>query len=539
MATLKTTNLINATTTADTSASYTAGQTITLDVVANDGYYFESTPYLKITKNKAGSISSLTVNLETTSSEYPQVYTLTDYTLPTYTAGLSLYGTGVEMPASEKTNFTLTVENATCNVDGTTQYNVGDSVEITVTADNDFYFATVPTINGVEMTTTQTEEQKTVYTATHTMVSGTNEIIATAVSIPVPIETGVIVSKLTYANTNITETTEFEIGSTVRVEVTANEGYFFQTAPYLKYSGITSAGVPYTHIYTMLTDETGDYKTTYYYDYVVEGKKTYLYGDGQVIPDTDKYGIITMYNPTPEELKEIGNVRYNGEIDLGNYISSLLKVYVKIPKNKKAQVLLGGYKTEVESYVITNEVIETSCGSVSIDEKFHNSMDYENTTIEIYLPFIGFVKLDTEKVMNETISLLYRTNVLNGDTIACIYNTTGTLLYTFNCNASFEIPYRLGFEEPNNQIHIDSGYLFGFTPFVTIRNNKPYNTTNVIGADNRQTSVGSLTGYIKCSEVFNTIKAPTQEKEEITTLLKEGVILWWIHHNSLTLSATQ
>lgn len=337
--------------------------------------------------------------------------------------------------------------------------------------------------------------------------------------------------RLTNATTNAVMTDFYDASQDFRLTVTAANGYYFAVAPYFYY--IDAYGdVMYQ---TMKTDETGDYKSDYYFDLTAEyllrsefeGEITVI-ADGQVKPEVDKYGIITMYNPTPQELRQIGAVRYySGDqiIDLGNFITSLLKVFVKIPKGNKAEVLLGGYHTDVECNSIVNDVVETDCGTIEITGRYHNAMDYENTTVEIYLPLIGFKELETEKVMNETLSLIYRTNVINGDSIACIYNTTGTLIYTFNCKASFEIPYYMNEQaETKGNVEVNSNYLFGFTPFVTIRYNKAYNAANAIANDDRETTLEHVQGYIKCSEVFNTIAAPTTEKDEIDDLLKTGVI---------------
>lgn len=342
---------------------------------------------------------------------------------------------------------------------------------------------------------------------------------------------------LTYATTNVNTETVYNTGTPQIITITAADGYYFDTPPYINTKMMLNSR--YTNL---VTDEVGDYKTSYYIlvdeafeksasMYVTSSLgycESRLYAVARPIPKVDKYGIISIYNPTPLQLKEIGEARYyttEAVIDLGEYISSISKVFVKIPEATQTEVMLGGYKTNVICNLVEDDVVETDCGTVSIEGRYHNSMDYENTTVEIYLPLIGFKTLETEKVMNETLSLIYRTNVINGDSIACIYNTTGTLIYTFNCKASFEIPYKINSSENQGNVEVNSGYLFGFTPTVTIRYNKAYNASSTIGNDNQDTTLETLTGYVKCSEVFNTINATTTEKDEIDTLLKSGVII--------------
>lgn len=424
--------------------------------------------------------------------------------------------------------------NCTCSIENYTVLTRGEPNDITITADEGYIFETPPTLNNSASVLDITlNDSKNVYNGTVTLNTSYNvRLTAEAVegSAPEPEKTMHFNVEITDAITNVDNETLYGGGDEVHVTVVANEGYYFATAPsisFINYSGTTTT-------YTMLTDDVDEFKKNFYYDFTFPDKVQLnvvnIEGNAQVIPEVDKYGIITIYNPTPTELKEIGNVRYmhttDSSVDLGNYIANLIKVFVKIPKGKTANVVVGGYNTDVVSNVVTTDVIETDCGSVEIVGNYKNAMDYDNTTVEIYLPLIGFKQLDTEKVMNETLSLIYKTNVINGDTIACLYNASGTLLYTFNTTASFEIPYRLNSViEPKGQLEINSNYLFGFTPFITVRYNKAYNTANVIANDNREVFIKDITGYIKCSEVFNTVKATATEKAEIESLLKEGIII--------------
>lgn len=424
--------------------------------------------------------------------------------------------------------------NCTCSIENYTVLTKGEPNDITITADEGYIFETPPTLNNSSSVLDVTlNDSKTVYNGTVTLNTSYNvRLTAEAVegSAPEPEKTMHFNVEITDATTNVDNETLYGGGDEVHVTVVANEGYYFATAPsisFINYSGTTTT-------YTMLTDDADEFKKNFYYDFTFPDKvqlgTVNIKGNAQVIPEVDKYGIITIYNPTPAELKEIGNVRYmhttDTSVDLGNYIANIIKVFVKIPKGKTANVVVGGYNTDVVSNVVTTDVIETDCGSVEIVGNYNNAMDYDNTTVEIYLPLIGFKQLDTEKVMNETLSLIYKTNVINGDTIACLYNASGTLLYTFNTTASFEIPYRLNSViEPKGQLEINSNYLFGFTPFITVRYNKAYNTANVIANDNREVFIKDITGYIKCGEVFNTVKATATEKAEIERLLKEGIII--------------
>lgn len=335
---------------------------------------------------------------------------------------------------------------------------------------------------------------------------------------------------LTNATTNISPDTVYYMGDTVDISVIANSGFCFESAPYLLMYNASTGN--YDELPLEPVQTSGNVTAYQLSWYISTNSSVDLYASAVTIPKMDKYGIIQIFNPTPDELKAIGEKRYiaNPEtaaiVDLGGFITNLNKVFVKLPEGIRGNVVLGGYDTNVEATYLFDDIIETDCGTIEIAGKYNNIMDYKNTTVEIYLPFVGFKELDTDKVMNEVLNLIYKTNIINGDSLACIYNTSGTLIYTFNCNLSFEIPYKMNADyDERSKLQVDSNYLFGFTPFVTIRTNKEYNTAAIAANDNRVATIGELNGYITCSQVFNTIKATTAEKEAIDNLLKSGIIV--------------
>lgn len=101
---------------------------------------------------------------------------------------------------------------------------------------------------------------------------------------------------------------------------------------------------------------------------------------------------------------------------------------------------------QILAYRIDNQFQEVDFGNIEIKEYYGNYLDY-NTDIEIYLPFIGTNKLNIYEVMNSTINLTYRIDILTGNCIALIRvikDSFGTelnsLLYTFTGNCANELP---------------------------------------------------------------------------------------------------
>lgn len=68
-------------------------------------------------------------------------------------------------------------------------------------------------------------------------------------------------------------------------------------------------------------------------------------------------------------------------------------------------------------------------GSIDVPENWGSFLDYSNTQIELYLPFIGSVEVDVAEVMGGSISLEYTIDFLTG---MCVANV--------NCNKMVETP---------------------------------------------------------------------------------------------------
>ena len=432
---------------------------------------------------------------------------------------------------------TYKLTNCACNINSAT-INSGTSYTFVVEANEGYEFQTVPKFSQPLKADIEFEKvNDTEYQLTRSFNTSYKNLTLTATAVeaePKPPEYDLtFLTQLTHCKTNIEVGRVYHVvdAETVEVIVTADSEYYFADNPYLL---IPAQGGQSGKFSLEAADPDAEYPVTFRAN--VRGSDRYtgaitIVGNATVIPRNNRYGIINMYNPTAKEMKAIGDVRYivigsDRIIDLGNYITNLIRIFVNVPKGNRAIVTMGGYSTDVEANVIVNDIIETDCGNVTITGPYNNVMDYNNTTVEIFLPFIGFQTLDTAKVMGESLHLIYRTNVINGDSIACIYNTNGGLLYTFNCNVAFEVPYRINDDyEPSSKLAIDSNYLFGFTPFVTIRYNKPYNSTTMIANDDRVCKIKDLTGLIKCSEILNTIGTVESDRSEIETILTSGVIV--------------
>ena len=105
-------------------------------------------------------------------------------------------------------------------------------------------------------------------------------------------------------------------------------------------------------------------------------------------------------------------------------------------------IKVGTHTMTTEAQRITNCMYEIDCGYVDINEYYGNFIDYEQTVIQCYIPFVGFIPLKTVDVMGSRLTLKYIVNLITGcfyacinvrrnrfdvDFNACIYETTGNM----------------------------------------------------------------------------------------------------------------
>lgn len=77
---------------------------------------------------------------------------------------------------------------------------------------------------------------------------------------------------------------------------------------------------------------------------------------------------------------------------------------------------------------LTNQFKVIDFGTLSIPENWGNFLDFSQTTIELYLPFIGSVNLDTSEVMGGTINIQYTVDFFTGMCVANVLCTRADLV---------------------------------------------------------------------------------------------------------------
>lgn len=173
-----------------------------------------------------------------------------------------------------------------------------------------------------------------------------------------------------------------------------------------------------------------------------------------VIPTIDPTnGIGCVYKPSRSELISLSQFLWSQNfIDQikklfqspVDGIISLHQLYVTPSTGSDRNIYCGYLDSEVTAPIVTNQFASISCGSVTVNPKYNNALDYSpHTKVSVYLPFIGIKDLDADDVIGSTVTIDYKVDVLNGACLAsikCARNTMSSVLYTFEGNCAVQLP---------------------------------------------------------------------------------------------------
>lgn len=249
-------------------------------------------------------------------------------------------------------------------------------------------------------------------------------------------------------------------------------------------------------------------------------------------------------------------------------IVSLMSLPFDVNAPTQFNISLLGQDTGAIGGYIVNTIATIDCGSISVPAYWGNFIDY-NTQISIYLPYIGSQNLDIQDVMNSTISLVYKVDLLTGACVANIKISKGVLnsyIYQYSGNMGIEYPLssadrsRLisGIIGSVSQMALspsyagavnsvtnlasanapqvnrsgnyngNSGILAPQTPFLYIQ--RPVQSkAQYLGELNGEVSnitvtLSTLSGYAEVDAIHLEVDCYAEEYDEIIQLLENGVI---------------
>lgn len=144
-------------------------------------------------------------------------------------------------------------------------------------------------------------------------------------------------------------------------------------------------------------------------------------------------GIIKMYYPTAAEMSAFTNYIYSSPTSVvDNFkkiwanpmdsIISLGTVPFNVAVNAHEEVKFCGVPSGISMAPIQSQYIQIDCGWKKLDKYWDGALDYNNyTKIKLFLPFIGFVDLNTDDANGATITVKYNIDLYTGDALAFVH----------------------------------------------------------------------------------------------------------------------
>lgn len=224
-------------------------------------------------------------------------------------------------------------------------------------------------------------------------------------------------------------------------------------------------------------------------------------------------------------LKTVGGSTGNLQsYDVTPYINNLVLLPFDVPSGEKSNIVAGNEIFKTQLTTVDNNYLNVDLGNITVPETYKNGYDYYNVKTRLMLPYTNMIELDPLHVINQTVSIKYIVNVVNGDTTINLLNGDD-LFYSEQVNLASEVPFisnaRKGtqyavinrlktvFKNSINQAYI---IIEQPTPIL----NSEYYPTN---------EKGTLKGYngnVKCT-LLNNININANELNALQNLLNNGV----------------
>ena len=471
----------------DGAKNYNAGDTFTIHYTANDGYL----------------IDSLTSNIGTV--------TIADDKRTAVLAGSATGNIVVNGVATARQSYTYTETLQNIVSDGAESYNAGDTFTIHYTANDGCLIDSLTSNIG---TVTIANDKRTAVLAG----SATENIVVNGVA-TTEYGTILITGSFVHCSCNYSDG-ETISPSKPRLEIVADDGFIFLNEFKYKQAGVTK--------YLNKSDD----NKMLYKDLDTRGLNLNDVYTAVTAPKT-MTSFVHLYKTNDNELSALAKARFKdvsgSTVDYGQYISALYRIPVDLSNitGDTSNIMLGQYDSMVASTLLNQYLVDIDGGKIIIPEKFNNAYDYLNTECILHLPFLDDINLPPHYVVNQTINIKYKLDLYSGTLTASIYSS---YLNSIVANTSGIIVTNIPFiqKQTDNVVNELTKVFTNLIPtaFMEVTRNIPYDNVNIYGKECVDFDmIGNKTGYLKCDNVSLVTKATKNEKDEIMSLLKDGIIL--------------
>lgn len=302
-----------------------------------------------------------------------------------------------------------------------------------------------------------------------------------------------------------------------------------------------------------------------------------------VIPSYNANKLYTVHTITDDQLDVLGGYLWSSDFVVLiekmfsqpiDAVLGLLELHYggNIAVGSSEDIKLGAFSSGATGNKVTNRYVQFSCGTVSVPEYYRNVEDYNPYTyVQIFLPYIGFCNMDTNQIIGSSVEVVYGIDVYTGSCVARVLATKDGVkqeLYNFYGQCGLQLPVtsndysrlissiagigvgiatgsattvanqavsmlgggaRVNYARTNG-FNNNVGTMTSQKPFIIIQRPiafNAYNYQSLYGFPSNWTvKLGQCHGYTRVKDVHvDTVVCTDEEKKEIETLLKTGVII--------------
>lgn len=258
---------------------------------------------------------------------------------------------------------------------------------------------------------------------------------------------------------------------------------------------------------------------------------------GYTLPDktVTGYGSVNVYKVTDTALESFADVRFKyvtgkdtsltPDGDLGDYVVKLHKIFAPITDTTATTIKCGNNDTGISCDSINSPTLTIDCGECEIPKRYGSTTDYLGD-INVFVPFAGMIKLDTDNV-GRKLRLVYELDVVTGQGVFTIFSDDVPITKR-EVSIKRDILYLTSNTQQVTTIGsetLDSTYLMGLTPYVI---HKYYDSIDI--PFNTQTTykrISECSGYTEIEVTDFTLHETVtkEEKDMIISQLRNGIII--------------
>lgn len=212
--------------------------------------------------------------------------------------------------------------------------------------------------------------------------------------------------------------------------------------------------------------------------------------------------------------------------DITPYIDNLIMLPFDVPTGDNSAIVAGNETFTTQLPTVDNNYLTVDLGKIKVDEQYKNGFDYYQVKTRLMLPYTNMIELDPKHVINQTVSIKYIVNVVNGDTTINISNNDD-IFYSNQVNLASEIPF-ISSANKGSQYTVINQLKTVFRnsikqAYIIIEQPTPVLNSDFYPTNEKGTLKG-YTGNVKAS-LLNNMDINNNELDSLQNLLETGVKL--------------